>query len=134
MNVYNLSDHSTYNVLLTGDSDFVTEFANVLQAANIQFNIVAPMDDIEDLDVDFDVLSETVAGTDPDPYDRFTDRLISDIHSLTASYTHIVDLSIASHLDRKLALELASAMNPRAAVIVSVLTNTATYVGIFWMS
>ncbi len=129
MNVYNLSDHSTYNVLLTGDSDFVTEFASVLQAANVQFNIVAPMDDIEDLDVDFDVLSDAVAGTDPDPYDKFTDRLISDIHSLTASYTHIVDLSISSHLERKLALELASAMNPRAAVIVSVLTNTATDVG-----
>lgn len=129
MNVYNLADHSTYNVLLTGDSDFVTEFASVLQAANIQFNIVAPMDDIEDLDVDFDVLSDAVTGSDPDPYDKFTDRLISDIHSLTASYTHIVDLSISSHLERKLALELASAMNPRAAVIVSVLTNTATDVG-----
>jgi 3-hydroxybutyryl-CoA dehydrogenase len=48
---------------------------------------------------------------------------------LTASYTHIIDLSISSNLDRKLTLELASAMNPRATVVVSVLTNTATDVG-----
>lgn len=129
MNVYNLTEHGTYNVLLTGDSDFVTEFAGLLQAAEIQFNIVAPMDDIEDLDVDFDVMQEIASDAGADPYDQFTDRLISDIRSLTANYTHIVDLSITSHLDRKLALELASAMNPRAAVIVSSLTNTATDIG-----
>ncbi|MFN9953497.1 MAG: hypothetical protein ACK55I_10375, partial [bacterium] len=48
---------------------------------------------------------------------------------MTASYSHIIDLSISSNLDRKLTLELASAMNPRATVVVSVLTNTATDVG-----
>lgn len=129
MNVYNLSDHDPYNVLLTGDADFVADFAAVLQGANIQYNIIAPLDDLEEMDVDFDVLREPLPDAATDPFERFSDRLVSDIHSLTASYTHIIDLSISSNLDRKLTLELASAMNPRATVVVSVLTNTATDVG-----
>jgi 3-hydroxybutyryl-CoA dehydrogenase len=129
MNVYNLSDHDAYNVLLTGDVDFVTDFAAVLQASNIQYNIIAPLDDLEDIDVDFDVRPGPSAENMPDPFENFADRLISDINALTSTYTHIIDLSISSNMDRKLTLELASAMNPRATVVVSALTNTATDVG-----
>lgn len=129
MNVYNLSDHDAYNVLLTGDVDFVTDFAAVLQASNIQYNIIAPLDDLEDIDVDFDVVREPVTDALQDPFESFADKLVSDINSLSSTYTHIIDLSISSNLDRKLTLELASAMNPRATVVVSVLTNTATDVG-----
>ncbi|MBM4177802.1 MAG: hypothetical protein FJ211_00525 [Ignavibacteria bacterium] len=129
MNVYNLADHSTYNVLLTGDSDFVAEFAAVLQAANMQFNIIAPMDELDEIDVDFDVMSAAVATAEAEPYEAYADRLVADIHSLTASYTHIIDLSISSNMNRRLGLELAAAMNPRATVLVSVLTNTATDIG-----
>ena len=129
MNVYNLSDHGPYNVLLTGDADFVADFAAVLQGGNIEYNIIAPLDDLEEMDVDFDVLREPLPDAGADPFERFSDRLVSDIHSLTANYTHIFDLSISSNLDRKLTLELASAMNPRATVVVSVLTNTATDAG-----
>lgn len=129
MNVYNLSDHGTCNVLLTGDSDFVAEFASVLDKAQIPFNIIAPMDDIDELDVDFELLQRATDVASADALAQFADKLISDIHSLTATYTHIVDLSISSQMERRLAVELSSAMNPRATVIVSVLAATATEIG-----
>ena len=74
MNVYNLSDHGPYNVLLTGDADFVADFAGVLQCANIQYNIIAPLDDLEEIDVDFDVLREPLPDAGVDPFDRFSGR------------------------------------------------------------
>lgn len=129
MNIYNLSDHGGHHVLLTGDVDFVTEFARILKRANVEFHIIAPMEDIEDIDVEFEMLHDPESHLAHEAYEEFYDHLISDTTGLALSFTHIVDLSIANNLDRKIALELAATLNPQATIIVSALTNTATEFG-----
>lgn len=129
MNIYNLSDHGGHNVLLTGDVDFVTEFARILKRSNIEFHIIAPSVDMEDIDVEFELLHDPEAHLANEAYAEFYDHLISDAAGLDVPFSHIVDLSIASNLDRKLAIELAATLNPQATIIVSALTNTATEFG-----
>ena len=51
MTVYNLPDKESFNVLLTGDPDFVLEFADILDRHSVPFNILPTLDDLDDLAV-----------------------------------------------------------------------------------
>ncbi len=131
MTVYKLPDGDTFSVLLTGDIDFVLEFAGVLDRHDVPFSILPALDEMDELDVELDMADMPMAETDLDAeeYGPFADRVVSDVRSNAGMYTHIVDLSVSSHVDRRLTLEIASSVNPRATVISSVLSNTATELG-----
>lgn len=131
MTVYNLPDKESFNVLLTGDPDFVLEFADILDRHSVPFNILPTLDDLDDLDVELELLERTPHAdhSDTSTYGKYADRVLSDIRTTSGSYSHIVELSVAAHFDRKITLEIASSVNPRATVIASVLTNTATELG-----
>ena len=131
MTVYNLPDKESFNVLLTGDPDFVLEFANILDRHNVPFNILPSLDEIDELDIELELLERSSPGdfADGAAYGAYADRVLSDIRTSAGSYSHIIELSVAAHFDRKITLEIASSVNPRATVIASVLTNTATELG-----
>lgn len=131
MTVYNLPDKESFNVLLTGDPDFVLEFANILDRHNVPFNILPSLDEIDELDIELELLERLSPGdiADGAAYGAYADRVLSDIRASAGSYSHIIELSVAAHFDRKITLEIASSVNPRATVIASVLTNTATELG-----
>lgn len=131
MTVYTLPDTDTFNVLLTGDADFVIEFAVLLERHSVPFNILPTMDEIDELDVELDLLDrQTIDATfDPSDFGAYSDRVLPDIRLSAGAYTHIVDLSVAPHFDRKITIEVAGSINPRATIVVSALTNTATELG-----
>jgi 3-hydroxybutyryl-CoA dehydrogenase len=131
MMVYNLPDKESFNVLLTGDPDFVLEFAGILDRHNVPFSILPSLDDIDELDVELELLDRSphVDHSDSSLYGPYADRVLSDIRATSGSFSHIVELSVAAHFDRKITLEIASSVNPRATVIASALTNTATELG-----
>ena len=131
MTVYNLPDKESFNVLLTGDPDFVLEFATILDRHNVPFNILPSLDEIDELDIELELLERSSPGdiADGAAYGAYADRVLSDIRASAGSYSHIIELSVAAHFDRKITLEIASSVTPRATVIASVLTNTATELG-----
>ena len=52
MQVYKLPETNDHKVLLTGDLDFVSEFASVLSKNSIVFSILPPMDTLDELDLE----------------------------------------------------------------------------------
>lgn len=131
MTVYNLPDKESFNVLLTGDPDFVLEFAGILDRHIVPFSILPSLDDMDDLDVELEMLDRSPHADQDDSslYAPYADRVLTDIRATSGSFSHIVELSVAAHFDRKITLEIASSVNPRATVIASALTNTATELG-----
>lgn len=131
MNLYTLPASQPYKVLLTGDSDFVIEFAARLDGHAIPFNILPPMDMMDELDMELDLVDVGLgeSALDSENYGSFSDRVLGDIRSEAGTFTHIVDLSVASLQERQATLEIAGVVNPLATVMVSCLTNTATEIG-----
>lgn len=129
MTVYNLPTDARFNVLLTGDHDFVMEFAARLASKDVPFNILPPIDDLEDMLLDDAELPADLGDVDPSMYGPFADRVVGDVRDRANAFTHIVDLGVAAIFERKPTIELAASVNPRATVIVSSLTSTATEVG-----
>lgn len=132
MHVYTLPGSSTFNVLLTGDDDFVLEFARILEMKNVPFRILPPMDELDELDMELDMVDQAMgeAALDADLYGPYADRVIGDVRDDAGSFTHIIDLSIAPTLERKTTIEIASVVNPKATIIASCLTSTATEIGL----
>jgi 3-hydroxybutyryl-CoA dehydrogenase len=132
MQVFTLPDTRQYNVLLTGDTDFVLEFAQRLDAAQISFRILPPMDELDELDMELDIVDPEMneSALDPEEYGTHADRVIGDVRNEAGTFTHIVELSVAPSIDRKTTLEISSTVNPKATVIVSALTNTVTEMGL----
>ncbi|MBC8124280.1 MAG: hypothetical protein H7X70_00980 [Candidatus Kapabacteria bacterium] len=131
MMVYNLPEGETFNVLLTGDPDFVLEFAAILDRHNVPFGILPSMDEIDELGVELDLADQLLSASklDEAEFSPYSDRVLSDVRASSGMFTHIVDLSVSAHFDRKITVEVASSVNPRATVIASVLSNTATELG-----
>ncbi|MCX6141507.1 MAG: 3-hydroxyacyl-CoA dehydrogenase family protein, partial [Candidatus Kapabacteria bacterium] len=121
----------TFNVLLTGDPDFVLEFAGILDRHDVPFSILPSMDEIDELGVELDIVDPQLSDSalDAAEYGPYADRVIGDVRTSAGKFTHVVDLSISAHFDRKITVEVASSVNPRATVIASVLSNTATELG-----
>ncbi len=132
MHVYTLPGSSQYNVLLTGESDFVMEFASILDSKGITFSILPPMDELDELDMELDIVEQAMgeASFDADEYGVFADKVIGDVRDNAGTYTHLIDLSIEMLMDRKTTLEVAGAVNPKATVIATSLANTATEIGV----
>lgn len=132
MQVYTLPDTSRFNVLLTGDTDFVVEFAARLRSAGLPFTILPPLDELDQLDMELDMVDPHVGETafDAEEYGVFARNVIGDIRAEAGTFTHIVELSIASFMERKSTLEMAAVLNPDATVLVSALTTTATEMGL----
>ncbi len=133
MTVYNLPDGDTFNVLLTGDPDFVVEFAGVLDRNNVPFSILPSLDEFDELDVELELADRWTEDVriQAAEFGAYADRVAIDLRSIAPTVTHIVDLSISSNPDRRITLEYVSSVNHRATVITSVLTNTATEIGMF---
>ncbi len=131
MMVYNLPEGETFNVLLTGDPDFILEFAAILDRHNVPFGILPSMDEIDELGVELDLADQLLSSSKGDEaeYSPYSDRVLSDVRATSGMFTHIVDLSVSAHFDRKITVEVASSVNPRATIIASVLSNTATELG-----
>ena len=132
MHVYTLPGTSDFNVLLTGDDDFVLEFAGILESKDVPFRILPPMDELDELDMELDMVDQAMgeAALDADIYGPYADRVIGDVRDNAGSFTHIVDLSVAPASERSTTLEIASVVNPKATVIASSLTSTATEIGL----
>ncbi|MDZ4745020.1 MAG: 3-hydroxyacyl-CoA dehydrogenase family protein [bacterium] len=128
MVVYNLPTEPVAHVLLTGDDDFVREFAGILAKNDVTFDILPPIDEEEILHVDEETASE-LADIDISVYSPFQDRLIADPREATHAYTHIIDLSVELPTVRRTTLVLATSVHPKATVIASTLTTTATELG-----
>lgn len=128
MVVYKLPTGPTAHVLLTGDDDFVREFAGILASKDVAFDILPPIDEEEILHVDEDVQAE-LPGVDISVYSPYQDRLIADPREATHAYTHIVDLSVELPTVRRTTLILATSVHPKATVLASTLTATATEIG-----
>ena len=130
MQAFTLPGTTSFNVLLTGDTDFVVEFATILESKSIAFSILPPMDELDELDVELDMVDQAIgeASFDTEEFGAFADRVVGDVRDNAGTFSHIIDLSITSPLERR-TLEVASVVNPSATVIVSVLTTTATEIG-----
>lgn len=131
MTVYNLPTDPRFNVLLTGDLDFVEEFAAILDAKSVPFSILPPMDEVDEMDMHLDLIDQDFqdATAQPEIYGPYADRVVYDIRTAAGSFTHIVDLSVGTPFERKIGLEVAGSINPKATIIASSLTNTATELG-----
>ncbi len=131
MQVYTLPDAAETKVLLTGDLDFVMEFADRLDKRSVPFHILPPMDELDELDMELDIVDEDMreAALDADEYGPYANRVVGDVRSEAGTYTHIVELGVAPALERKTTLEIASVVNPKATIISSTLSNTATELG-----
>jgi len=131
MQVFTLPETNALKVLLTGDLDFVMEFATVLNDRAVPFHILPPMDALDELDLELDIVDEDLreSALDADEYGPFADRVVGDIRSEAGTYTHIVELGVAPALERKTTLEIASVVNPAATILSSTLSNTATELG-----
>ncbi len=132
MQVFTLPDTRQFNVLLTGDTDFVIEFARKLDAASVPFRILPPMDEFDELDMELDMVDPEIgeAALDADEYGSFASHVVGDVRNDAGAFTHIVELSVAPSITRKTTLEIASTINPKATVVVSALTNTVTEMGV----
>jgi 3-hydroxybutyryl-CoA dehydrogenase len=131
MAIYELNPDAL-NVLLTGEADVVVEFAHVLTSRNIPFSILPLMDEIDELDMEFpdmDLDGEALA-LNADMFGAFSSRVIEDLRAQPGAFTHIIDLSFVNPFDRKITLEIAASVNPRATVLASTLTGTATELGL----
>lgn len=128
MVVYTLPTEPTAHVLLTGDDDFVREFAGILASKDITFDILPPIDEEEIIRVDDEVQS-SMPGVDTSVYAPYLDRLIADPREATHAYTHIIDLSVELPTVRRTTLVLATSVHPKATVLASTLTSTATELG-----
>jgi len=131
MAIYELNPDAV-NVLLTGEADVVVEFAHVLTTRSIPFSILPLMDEIDELDMEFpdmDLDSEAL-DINAEAFGPFETRVIEDLRSQPGAFTHIVDLSFVNPFDRKITLEIASSVNPRATILASTLTSTATELGL----
>lgn len=128
MVVYNLPTEPTAHILLTGDDDFVREFAGILALKQVSFDILPPIDEEEILRVDEDAAGE-LPTIDTLVYSPYQDHLIADPREATHAYTHIVDLSVELPSVRRTTLVLASSVHPKATVLASTLTATATELG-----
>jgi 3-hydroxybutyryl-CoA dehydrogenase len=131
MQVYTLPESSPFNVLLTGDLDFVMEFAHRLRASNVPFHILPPMDEFDEIEYELELVAEEMnhGAVDPDVYGEFSAAVVGDVRSTAGTYSHIVDLGVAPVIERKSTLAVACSVNPAATVVVSTLTNTATEIG-----
>lgn len=132
MKVFTLPESQQENVLLMGDLDFVMEFAERLHAANIQFSIVGSAIDLDPLDFEMQGLDTEFEPTtaDADDYGMFAPNVLADMREGSGLYSHIIDIGVdASPLHRS-SLELAAMLNPKATVLCSVLTSTATEIGL----
>lgn len=129
MTVYNLPTDARFNVLLTGDHDFVMEFAARLASKDVPFNILPPIDDVDDALMDDMDVPMDLGEVDPAMYGLFADRVVADVRDRANAYTHVIDLGVAAMFERKATIELAASVNPKATVIASSLTSTATEVG-----
>ncbi len=131
MTVYNLPGKESFNVLLTGDPDFVREFAGILDRHQVPFSILPSYDDLDELEAELEMFDPmpVYEGEYDDAYGVHAGRVISDVRVSSGTYTHIVDLSVGVNIDRKVALEFVSTVNPGTTVITSVLSNTATELG-----
>jgi 3-hydroxybutyryl-CoA dehydrogenase len=127
MNVYDINDTGAPNVLLTGEADFLQEFAGILASKGVAFSILPALDLIEELDSenDYDGVGKQLSQE----YGPYADRLVFDLHPHGRSFTHIVDLSVVSPTEHRLTIDYAASLNPTATVIVNVLTTTATELG-----
>ena len=129
MNVYDINDTGSVNVLLTGDIDFVVEFAGIMERAGVNFSILPAVDAMDDFDMDIDVDFANVASHATEEYGAYADRVVWDVRERGPIFTHIVDLSITTLSDHRLTIEFAASFNPKATVMASVLTTTATELG-----
>lgn len=136
MQVYTLPETNVHKVLLTGDLDFVIEFAGVLEKHSVRYSILPPIDALDDLDVELRVdpnvlksLSAELESLAVEDYGSYAKHVITDVHATGGDFTHIVDLSVASPMERRSTLEIVSTLNPDATIVASALTNTATEIG-----
>ena len=131
MQVFTLPETSEVKVLLTGDMDLVMEFASLLDKRGVPFRILPPMDELDELDMELDIVDQSMgeAALDADNYGQFANNVIGDVRDDAGTFTHIVDLSVATPLERKTTVEIASVINKNATVISSSLANTATEMG-----
>lgn len=136
MQVYTLPETNLHTVLLTGDLDFVLEFAVMLEKHSVSYSILPPIDALDELDVEMtldpdvlDTLSTELESLASEEYGPYSKHVLTDINAASASFTHIVDLSVASPMERRSTLEIVATLNPDATILASSLTNTATELG-----
>lgn len=124
MQIYTLPSDEQPRVLLTGDADFVVEFATILKARAIDVAIFPPLEDMMGMEPAEDQLD--FGEVDASVYGAFADLVLNDPRSQANSFTMIVDLSVADPGERRLTLEVAASINPRATILASSLTHTVT--------
>jgi 3-hydroxybutyryl-CoA dehydrogenase len=130
MAVYNLPTEPEPFILLTGDEDFVVEFAAILEAKDMDFAIVPPLDDtdLDDLafyDDDAEMMAEVVASTTTFA-PQFAHRITSEPRQFAGRTTHIVELGVSDIRVRTFMMSILASAAPKAVFVVSTLTNTAT--------
>lgn len=130
MAIYELNPNAA-NVLLTGEIDVVVEFAQILASKSVPFSILPLMDEIDELDMDFPDMEfdEPALAINADEYGAFRANVIEDLRAQPNAFTHIIDLSFVNPFDRKITIEIAGSVNPRATVLATTLTSTATELG-----
>jgi 3-hydroxybutyryl-CoA dehydrogenase len=133
MNVYDITDTDSLNVLLTGDIDFVLEFAGIMKRNGVSFAILPSIEarDSYEYEMEMEFELSALGGPSAEEYGEFASHVIDDIRENVNTYSHIVDLSITTHTDHRVAVEVAASVNPRATVMASVLNTTATEFGMF---
>lgn len=131
MKVFTLPGTAPVNVLLTGEPDFVSEFADRLHKNNIPFGILPNISSLDNLDLELEMLEPSIDPSvlDTMDYGEHASTIVEDLRTEAGKFTHIVDLSISPPIDRKDTIEIASLLNPEAVVMVSVLLGTATEMG-----
>jgi len=132
MNVYDIHDADSVHILLTGDLDFVLEFAAIMKRSGVRFSILPAIDSIDEFEIgsELEPALPSMSDFNSDEYGDFADAVIWDLREHVSAFTHIVDLSISSHSDHRMAVDVAASVNPAATVIVSALTTTATELGL----
>lgn len=131
MNVYDINDTDSVNVLLTGDIDFVLEFAGILRRSGVSFSILPTIDAVDELEMEMEFESPAFTNQAAEDYGEYAEHVVWDLRAHAGAFSHIVDLSITTQTDHRVAVEVASSINPKATVMVSVLNSTATEFGMF---
>lgn len=131
MQVFTLPNANSTKVLLTGDIDMVVEFAGILDKGNVAFGILPTLTELDEMELELDLIDEFLDESElaKDVYAPYEDKVIEDVRKDAGSHTHIIDISIATLLERRSTVEIASMLNPNATILASVLTNTATEFG-----
>lgn len=129
MTVYNLPTDARHNVLLTGDHDFVMEFAALMLAKAVPFHILPPVDELDEALMLDGEESIQIDEVDIAAFGAFADRVVTDVRTRPNQYTHVIDLGVATAFERRSSIEMAAAFNLKATVIVSSLASTATEIG-----